>query len=202
MRNKLKKLRELYPDVVQLDTAGEKLGIHYEDEVKCGQETCELDIVTVTDHSVDAEQKVQVFISGAFHGDEVLGPQVSYYLIEYLASNFNKDPQITYLLKHREIVLTPMTNAIGFYEGRREEKTINLNGGAAQYRDPNRDFPYNNDKHKCMNTVVGRALYRLFVDNLFVTAITFHGGTNVVSYCWGSMNHLIDRNNAAEAPDH
>ena len=84
-------------------------------EVKCGNELCVLDIVTVTDHYINAKQKVQIFISGAFHGDERLGPHIAYYLIEFLASNFNKDPQITYLLKNREIVLTPMTNAIGYY---------------------------------------------------------------------------------------
>ena len=63
-----------------------------------------------------------MFFSGAFHGDERLGPQVTYYLIEYLASNFNKDSHITYLLKHREVVITPMTNAIGYYEKERRER--------------------------------------------------------------------------------
>ena len=53
-----------------------------------------------------------------------------------------------------------------------------------------------------MNTIMGRTVYRLFVENLFVTSITFHGGTNVLSYCWGSNNHLIGHNIAAEAPDH
>ena len=94
-----------------------------------------------------------------------------------------------------------MTNAVGYYEKRREEKTVVQNGLNTAYKDPNRDFPYNNNKNQCMNTVVGRTLYRLFVENLFVTTITFHGGTNVVSYCWGSMNHMIGHS-GAEAPDH
>lgn len=95
-----------------------------------------------------------------------------------------------------------MTNAVGYYENKREEKTMPRGGRRTEYRDPNRDFPYNNDSSRCMNTVVGRTLYRLFVENLFVSTITFHGGTNVVSYCWGSMNHLVDEYVAAEAPDH
>ena len=180
-------------------------GIGYDhSKVKCGSDAqkCMLDIVTVTDLSVSAEEKVQVYISGAFHGNEVLGTQVAYYLIEYLASNFNKDPVITYLLKHREIIITPMTNAVGFYENKREEKTVMLHGGSVKYRDPNRDFPYNNKMTQCMNTIMGRTVYRLFVENLFVTSITFHGGTNVLSYCWGSRNHLLNRHEAAEAPDH
>ena len=95
-----------------------------------------------------------------------------------------------------------MTNAIGYYQGVRKEKTKDLNEGATLYQDPNRDFPYNNKEHKCMNTVVGRTLYRLFAENLFVSAITIHGGANVIAYNWGSNNHLKGKNVAAEAPDH
>lgn len=72
---------------------------------------CVIDIATVTDHLTGPEDKVQVFISGGLRGDSRVGPNIAYYLIEYLASNFNKDPQITYLLQHREIIITPMTNA-------------------------------------------------------------------------------------------
>lgn len=42
-----------------------------------------------------------------------------------------------------------------------------------------------------MNTVAGRALYRLLADNLFVSAITFESGdpTPMIAYPWGSLNH-------------
>ena len=58
----------------------------------------------------------------------------------------------------------------------------------------------------CLNTVAGRTVYKLMVQNLFVTAITFHGGTNVIGYPWGSNNHLLKTSGhtriANEAPDH
>ncbi len=63
-----------------------------------------------------------MYISGAVHGNERIGPNVAYYLIEFLASNFGVDPEITYLLKNREILITPMTNAIGYYGNEREER--------------------------------------------------------------------------------
>lgn len=53
-----------------------------------------------------------------------------------------------------------------------------------------------------MNTVAARTIYRLFAENLFVSAITFHGGDNVIAYCWGSNNHAITQSIANEAPDH
>ena len=72
--------------------------------------------------------------------------------------------------------------------------------------DPNRDFPYNNSPSNCLNTMAGRTVYKLMVDNLFVTSITFHGGTNVIGYPWGSNNHVYERvgykYTANEAPDH
>ena len=56
-----------------------------------------------------------------------------------------------------------------------------------------------------MNTVAGRVVYKLMVQNLFVSAITFHGGINVIGYPWGSNNHILSRGRqylAMEAPDH
>jgi hypothetical protein len=117
-------------------------------------------------------------------------------LIEYLASNFGKDRFITKLLKNREIVITPMTNAVGYARNKRNEGRF----------DVNRDFPYNQHPHKCMKTTAGRTIYKLFSDNLFVTSITFHGGANSISYPWGSFNHMGGygvggSKSGAEAPD-
>jgi predicted deacylase len=54
---------------------------------------CMLDIVTITDfQSPSTDDKVQVYISGTLHGDEVIGPQVAYYLMEYLLTNYLHDP--------------------------------------------------------------------------------------------------------------
>ena len=55
-----------------------------------------------------------------------------------------------------------------------------------------------------MNTVVARTLYRLFAENLFVTAITFDAGSNVIAYPWGEPEHEIFVEGVArsgEAPD-
>lgn len=71
--------------------------------------------------------------------------------------------------------------------------------------DINRDFPYNQDSNQnCLNTIASRVVYKLFAENLFVTSITFHGGTNSITYPWGSNNHLSASNlsKGAEAPDH
>ena len=104
---------------------------------------CYLDILTVTDLLTPPDDKVQIYISGALHGNERLGPHVSYYLIEFLVNNYGIDSYITNLLKTREILITPMTHAVGFYYNEREER---MGGSASMYTksiDINRDFPYN-----------------------------------------------------------
>lgn len=160
---------------------------------------CILDIVNVTDHSVSSENKVQVYLSGALHGNERLGPHATYYLIELLVTNYGKEPYITRLLETREIIITPMTNAPGFCNDQREEQIMD---GSSE--DINRDFPYNTAETQCLQTIAGRVLYKLFAENLFVSSITFHGGSNSITYPWGSNNHLsqLGGYRGAEAPDH
>ena len=88
-----------------------------EHEVICDRKNnqkCVLDIVTLSDFAAPKEEKVQVYISGALHGDERLGPHTSYYFIEMMVQNFGIDPYITELFRTREIILTPMSNAPGF----------------------------------------------------------------------------------------
>ena len=86
----------------------------------------------------------------------MIGPHSAYYLLEYLLSGFtNNEPNITNLLQNREIIVTPMTNAVGFYHNEREER-INTNHPSFKDNtmrvherkvkasvDINRDFPYN-----------------------------------------------------------
>jgi hypothetical protein len=93
-----------------------------------------------------------------------------------------------------------MTNAVGYYYYEREER-INLESqdyienGPNRKRnhksyDINRDFPYNIGSDMCLNTIAGRVVHQLFVENLFVSALTFHGGTNVIGYPWGAFNRV------------
>jgi len=106
---------------MQLTNSEELFGIKH--QVLCdNNERCKLDIVNITDVQSSAVNKVQVYISGALHGNERIGPHASYYLIELLVSNFGIDPFITNLLKTREIIITPMTNAPGFFYNEREER--------------------------------------------------------------------------------
>jgi hypothetical protein len=56
----------------------------------------------------------------------VIGPNAAFYLIEFLLANYKSDPQINQLFREREIIITPMTNAVGYHYNEREER-INTN---------------------------------------------------------------------------
>ena len=100
-----------------------------------------------------------------------------------------------------------MTNAKGFFNNEQEEKTrVWLDEleekSRGVWRTVNTDFPY--DNQECMNTVTGRALYRLFVENLFVSAISFDGGENAITYPYADDNYEIFYDNelmSSEPPD-
>ena len=190
IRSKLVTLSQEFSDVMHLENSLSKVDVPY--LVDCDMVNgvkCVLDIVTITDFKTSSTDKVQVLFTGSMSGRERLGPQIAYYLAEYLVSNFGKDLRITHLLQTREIVIVPMPNAWGFKNNNERELTIPTSGGF-QYRYATRDFPYNRSPNACLNTVAGRTLYRLLRDNLFVTAASFETGAddNTISYPWGSVN--------------
>ena len=92
-----------------------------------------------------------------------------------------------------------MPNAWGFKHDKERELTVPTSGGF-QYRYASRDFPYNRSPKSCMNTVAGRALYRLLTDNIFVTAATFESGAEktMIAYPWGSLNHRTQNASSGE----
>ena len=66
----------------------------------------------------------QLYLSGALHGDERLGPNVLKELAEILVENYDKHYMITNLMNNYLIVLTPMTNAWGYYYNNRVRRIL------------------------------------------------------------------------------
>jgi hypothetical protein len=57
-----------------------------------------------------------------------------------------------------------------------------------------------------MNTIAARIIYQIYTRNEIVASLTFHGGTNVIGYPWGSYNRSYKRGQNVyqgyKAPDH
>ena len=61
----------------------------------------------------------QIYISCTLHGDERVGPTLCTELAVLMLDNYEKDKWITYLMDKRRIIITPTTNAYGYFSGRR-----------------------------------------------------------------------------------
>ena len=57
----------------------------------------------------------KVYLSGNLHGDERVGPNVVLELAQVLIDNYGENELITKLIDNTLIVMTPMTNAYGYY---------------------------------------------------------------------------------------
>ena len=219
---RMEKLSQDYPKLIKLETAQELY--HLPSPGTCKDKDrkdtpCLQYIIHLTNHE-NLEQhpnRPEVFLSGALHGDEQVGPLAVMETLELLASasycyqnlllvEEGKDDEICislyedftreelkwldFLVQNRLTTAMVMTNAIGFDHINREENRI----------DPNRDFPYMKSSQDCMRSITARSLNEVWRNHLFQIAVTFHGGTESISYEWGSPNHP-SRGNRDISPD-
>ena len=178
------------------------------DSIKgCGGKDCINLIVFLTDFDSYTLDRPVYYISGVVHGDEVIGPTAVTEFAKYFCDTYEEKKNSVYhnILKEKLIIITPMTNAYGYYNGRRDEKVSIRNSNKFKNVDPNRDFPYykSTDEIKtCMETITARTINEIFNEFIIGGAITFHGGTSVIGYAWGNYIHLAGRNKGTESPDY
>jgi predicted deacylase len=177
----------------------------------CGSTQCTQWIVRVTnERTLPYAHRPEVFLSGALHGNERIGPNTVTELLLLLVKNrveaeacaasdrvcdedaFN--PWLAHLVDTRALFVMPMTNAYGYAHDVRHEKSDKPNHNRV---DPNRDFAYGQAPSQCMQTVAARAVNELWRRHLFQLAITFHGGMVAIAYEWGDMAHRTN----TESPD-
>ncbi|KAG2789358.1 hypothetical protein PC129_g809 [Phytophthora cactorum] len=217
MTRYLLELNATFPDVVQVSVAQDTYDLPYPEELQCiiddetkATEPCKQFLVHMTNHSTLASdpERPEVFISGALHGNERVGPNAAIELVALFAhatSIYGTDDKakptldtqrwLKQLVNTRNVLVTPMTNAYGYSHNHREELTV----------DPNRDYNYMRSGAECMQTMTSRVVNEIWRDHIFQLAVTFHGGTRAVAYEWGSPDHYLngkESNPSEKSPDH
>jgi len=132
-------LRQLYPHVVS-----EKWSIGQSIE---GRDLWAFRVSANPD--VD-EDEPEIFIDGMHHCREIMASEFCIMFAEYLAQNYGVDPEITWLLDHREVYILPIVNPDGLaYNeltdpngGGMWRKNRRNNGDGTYGVDPNRNYPY------------------------------------------------------------
>ncbi len=127
-------------------------------------------------------------------------------MIELILKN-RDNPWFKHLLDNRYVVIVPMTNPHGYYEKIRvkfifiiskEELLIEDEDAAVltsklymkTHKDINRDFPYLVKHKNCMETIGARVVNELYINHLFSLALSLHGGTESLTYPYGTPNHM------------
>lgn len=128
---------------------------------------------------VEEDEPGFAYIS-SMHGDEVVGKELCFFLIEYLTDNDGIDPRVTSLVDDTEIWILPSMNPDGTESGVRYN---------ANFFDLNRNFPDQFDDP--VNTPAGRqpetAAVMAWEDaNTIALSANFHGGALVANFPYDS----------------
>lgn len=62
------------------------------------------------------------------------------------------------------------------------------------HKDINRDFPYLTKDTACMESIGARVVNELYINHMFSLALSLHGGTESLTYPYGTPNHIHSKN--------
>ena len=160
----LENIANQYPEITDLYSIGQSV------------QGRELWMMNITDNPGVNEVEPEFKYIANMHGDEVVGRELSLYLIEWLCENYGSNPRATNLVNNVDIYIMPSMNPDGFEMGSR----YNANGV-----DLNRDFPDQFDDP--INSTYGRqpetvAVMEWSWQHNFVLSANMHGGALVANY--------------------
>jgi hypothetical protein len=90
----------------------------------CGDAACEQHVMRI---GCSAPALPHVFVSGALHGDERLGPIATTEFGAMLIRQYNRSSWSTRIVDSRCIVLFPVANAMGYFMRQREDNGVDPN---------------------------------------------------------------------------
>jgi hypothetical protein len=148
--------------------------------------------IKISDNVGQKEAEPEFMFTSSIHGDEVTGYILLLHLIDYLLSNYNKDPFVTQLVDNVEIWINPLANPDGTY------KTGNSSVfGATRFNANNVDLNRNYPDPQAGDHPDGQAWQPETVASMdfmkahnFVFSANYHGGSEVLNYPWDTWSRL------------
>lgn len=169
---KLKKLAEKYPHIMELKSIGKSVR---------GQD---LWVMKISDNVATDEVEPEFKYISSMHGDEITGRELSLLLIDEIGQKYGRDSEITELVNNTEIFILPSMNPDGSDMKQR---------GNANYVDLNRNFPdivRDTESKPQGRAVENQHVMKFQASRHFALSANFHGGTIVVNYPWDSKYEL------------
>lgn len=163
-----------YPNICKLDTIG---------ILASGRK---LLAIKISDNVQQDEAEPEFLFSGTIHGDETTGYVLLLRLINYLATNYGTNTQVTNIVNNIELFVCPLANPDGTYAAGN-----NTVSGATRYNanniDLNRNYPDPRaGQHPDGNAWQPETIAFMNFANAhnFVMGANTHGGAEVVNYPW------------------
>ncbi|NOX89248.1 MAG: T9SS type A sorting domain-containing protein [Calditrichaeota bacterium] len=160
------------------------------------------------------ENEPEVFYTALHHAREPAGMMNLLYFMDYLLANYGTDPEVTFLLDHRELYFLPVVNPDGYVyneqtnpdgggQWRKNRRPVN---GSWYGVDLNRNYGYKwgyddvgSSPYPFSDTYRGDAPFsepetqavRDFVNGRhFILTLNYHTYSNLLIYPWGYINAL------------
>lgn len=154
-----------HPDIARLETVGFSVR---------GEEIIAL---VLSDNPELNEQEPRVRLTGTIHGNEIISGEILIRLIEELTGRYGTDPDIKNLVDTRYIVIIPVMNPDGMWDGRRyNDHDVDLN------RNFSTAFvPGGSHGDVAFSEPESAALRDYSMDKNFHLSATFHAGTVIVN---------------------
>jgi carboxypeptidase T len=175
-----------------------------------------------TPGQAEGEKIPSIMYMGCHHAREHLSVEVPFMLIDYLVSNYGKDPNVTRLVDTREIFIAPMVNPDGHVfdfqgnSGRMWRKNRARNNGGTFGVDLNRNYGFHwgtggSSTDPNSDVFMGPAAFsepetqniRNFVrsQKRMTSLLSFHTFSELVLYPWGHSYDKIGQNGLGKAED-
>jgi len=171
--------------------------------------------VKVSDNPGLQEAEPEVLFDALHHAREVITVEVALNTLDHLCRNYGTDPDVTFLVDHRQIWFVPIVNPDGFVYnetnwpngGGMWRKNRRNNGGGSYGVDPNRNYPYQwggvgSSGNPDSDTYRGpypasepevQALMGLIEAHQFVTHQSYHSYADLILIPWAYTNsHTAD----------
>ncbi len=171
----------------------------------------------VSDNAAVDEDEPEVLIDGLHHAREIMASEFPVMFAEYLAQNYGSDPEVTWLVDHRELYVVPIMNPDGFVYNETTDptgggmwrKNRRNNGDGSYGVDINRNYPYMWGYNNSGSSPYGsdetyrgpsagsepevQALMALVNAHQFRTHDSVHTYSNYLLYPWGyTYTHCPD----------
>ncbi|HHJ52373.1 MAG TPA: zinc carboxypeptidase, partial [Caldithrix abyssi] len=95
-------------------------------------------MLKISDNPDEDEDEPEIFYNALHHAREPAGMMAVMYFMDYLLENYGSDPEVTYLVDHRELYFIPVINPDGYVYNQQ----TNPDGGG-QWRKNRRENPGN-----------------------------------------------------------